>query len=39
MYYILYEGLKIDSNESVYCTAYVAVSSRGLNKLKRIRQV
>ena len=23
MYYILYEGLKIESNEPVYCTAYV----------------
>ena len=22
MYYILYEGLKIESNEPVYCTAY-----------------
>ena len=22
MYYILYEGLKIDSNEPVYCTVY-----------------
>ena len=22
MYYILYEGLKIDSNEPVYCTFY-----------------
>ena len=22
MYYILYEGLKIDSNEPVYCTLY-----------------
>ena len=22
MYYILYEGLKIDSNEPVYCTIY-----------------
>ena len=22
MYYIVYEGLKIDSNESVYCTLY-----------------
>ena len=22
MYYILYEGLKIDSNEPVYCTMY-----------------
>ena len=23
MYYILYEGLKIDSNEPVYCTVYI----------------
>ena len=22
MYYILYEGLKIESNEPVYCTVY-----------------
>ena len=22
MYYILYEGLKIDSNEPVYCTCH-----------------
>ena len=22
MYYILYEGLKIESNEPVYCTLY-----------------
>ena len=24
MYYILYEGLKIESNEPVYCTVYIA---------------
>ena len=23
MYYILYEGLKIESNEPVYCTVYI----------------
>ena len=23
MYYILYEGLKIESNEPVYCTLYI----------------
>ena len=23
MYYILYEGLKIESNEPVYCTTYI----------------
>ena len=23
MYYILYEGLQIESNEPVYCTMYV----------------
>ena len=23
MYYILYEGLKIESNEPVYCTMYM----------------
>ena len=23
MYYILYEGLKIESNEPVYCTMYI----------------
>ena len=23
MYYILYEGLKIDSNKPVYCTVYI----------------
>ena len=23
MYYILYEGLKIESNELVYCTVYI----------------
>ena len=23
MYYILYEGLKIESNEPVYCTFYI----------------
>ena len=23
MYYILYEGLKIESNEPVYCTIYI----------------
>ena len=25
MYYILYEGLKIESNEPVYCTVYIPV--------------
>ena len=25
MYYILYEGLKIESNEPVYCTVYCNV--------------
>ena len=25
MYYILYEGLKIESNEPVYCTMYGTV--------------
>ena len=28
MYYILYEGLKIESNEPVYCTTYT-VQCRG----------
>ena len=26
MYYILYEGLKIESNEPVYCTVYTLQS-------------
>ena len=26
MYYILYEGLKIESNEPVYCTMYILYS-------------
>ena len=26
MYYILYEGLKIESNEPVYCTLYTYVN-------------
>ena len=26
MYYMLYEGLKIDSNEPVYCTLYSVYS-------------
>ena len=25
MYYILYEGLKIESNEPVYCTVYIYI--------------
>ena len=25
MYYILYEGLKIKSNEPVYCTLYINI--------------
>ena len=25
MYYILYEGLKIDSNESVYCASLLLI--------------
>ena len=25
MYYILYEGLKIESNEPVYCTIYIQI--------------
>ena len=27
MYYILYEGLKIESNEPVYCTMYTVYIS------------
>ena len=26
MYYILYEGLKIESNEPVYCTVYITIN-------------
>ena len=28
MYYILYEGLKIESNEPVYCTVYIIQCTR-----------
>ena len=30
MYYILYEGLKIESNEPVYCTMYMAHNAYNL---------
>ena len=28
MYYILYEGLKIESNEPVYCTLYIELERK-----------
>ena len=31
MYYILYEGLKIESNEPVYCTPYLSLVPRNIN--------
>ena len=43
MYYILYEGLKIESNEPVYCTMYIVhcTSNRALSstRLKSLHHV
>ena len=39
MYYILYEGLKIESNEPVYCTVYTVQCTHKYQRVPRLDAV